>query len=74
MLRHSSRILRRNLHGIITKSSSKIIMATKETVSKALRVVVFLGTVRENNFGSRAAKFMVKKFRERGHSVTLLGR
>lgn len=49
-------------------------MASKDTVSKALRVVVFLGTVRENNYGSRAAKFMVKKLSERGHRVTLLGR
>eukprot|EP00731_Ephydatia_muelleri_P016587 Em0009g1011a len=35
-------------------------------------VVVFLGTVRENNFGSRVAKFIVGKLEAKGHSVTLL--
>lgn len=49
-------------------------MAGKEAASSALKVVVFLGTVRENNYGSRAAKFMVKKLSEKGHSVTLLGK
>lgn len=44
-------------------------MATKE----ALKCVVFLGTVRENNFGSRAGKFMVKKLTDRGFQVNLLG-
>lgn len=45
-------------------------MATKE----ALKCVVFLGTVRENNFGSRAAKFIVRKLTERGFTVNLLGK
>ena len=49
-------------------------MAGKEAASSALKVVVFLGTVRENNYGSRAAKFMVKKLSEKGHDVTLLGK
>lgn len=44
-------------------------MATKE----ALKCVVFLGSVREGNFGSRAAKFMVKKLTARGFNVNLLG-
>ena len=39
----------------------------------ALKFVVFLGTVRENNFGSRVAKFIVRKLEAKGHSVTLLG-
>lgn len=45
-------------------------MAAKES---ALKFVVFLGTVRENNYGQRAAKFIVKKLTERGHDTTLLG-
>ena len=45
-------------------------MAAKEGI---LKFVVFLGTVRENNYGSRAAKFMVRKLSEKGHQVTLLG-
>ena len=49
-------------------------MAGKEAASSALKVVVFLGTVRENNYGSRAAKFLVKKLSEKGHDVTLLGK
>ena len=39
----------------------------------ALKFVVFLGTVREGNFGQRAATFVVKKLTERGHQTTLLG-
>eukprot|EP00731_Ephydatia_muelleri_P016589 Em0009g1013a len=38
----------------------------------ALKFVVFLGTVRENNFGSRVAKFIVRKLETKGHSVKLL--
>ena len=45
-------------------------MAVKESV---LKFVVFLGTVRENNYGSRAAKFVVRKLSEKGYQVTLLG-
>ena len=44
-------------------------MASKE----ALKCVVFLGTVRENNMGSRAAKFIVRKLTDKGFSVNLLG-
>ena len=44
-------------------------MASKE----ALRFVIFLGTLREGNYGSRAAKFMVRKLEEKGFSVMLLG-
>ena len=39
-----------------------------------LRFVIFLGTVRDGNFGQRAAKFMVRKLEERGHQTTLLGK
>ena len=39
----------------------------------ALKFVVFLGSVRENNFGSRVAKFILRKLEAKGHSVTLLG-
>ena len=45
-------------------------MAVKES---ALKIVVFLGTVRENNYGQRAAKFITKKLQESGHNSTLLG-
>ena len=45
-------------------------MAAKESI---LKFVVFLGTVRENNYGSRAARFMVRKLSEKGYQVTLLG-
>ena len=43
-------------------------MATRE----ALKFVLFLGTVRENNQGSKAAKFLLKKISESGHSAQLL--
>lgn len=45
-------------------------MALKEG---ALKFVVFLGTVRDGNFGQRAAKFIVGKLEARGHQTTLLG-
>ena len=43
------------------------------TKQMALKFVVFLGTVRENNFGSRVAKFIVRKLETKGHTVELLG-
>ena len=49
-------------------------MAAKEATASALRVVVFLGTVRENNYGSRAGKFIVKKLTERGFHVDYIGK
>ena len=39
----------------------------------ALKFVVFLGTVRDGNFGQRAAQFIVKKLEARGHQTALLG-
>lgn len=48
-------------------------MAAKEATASALRVVVFLGTVRENNYGSRAGKFIIKKLTERGFQVEFIG-
>ena len=45
-------------------------MALKEG---ALKFVIFQGSVREGNYGSRVAKFMVKKLEKRGHQTTLLG-
>lgn len=42
------------------------------TSSKALKFVLFLGTVRENNYGSRAATYLLKSLQEKGHEVTLL--
>ena len=45
-------------------------MAAKE----ALRCVVFLGSVRENNMGSRAAKFITRKLEQRGFEVSVLGK
>ena len=44
-----------------------------EAAKKALKVLVFLGSVRENNFGSRAAKFMVSKLTSKGFEVNLVG-
>ena len=38
----------------------------------ALKMVLCLGTVRENNYGSRAAKFISNKLSAQGHEVTLL--
>ena len=46
-------------------------MALRES---ALKFVVFLGSVRDGNFGQRAAKFIVKKLEARGHQTTLLGK
>ena len=39
---------------------------------QALKIVLFLGTVRENNYGSRAARFLIRKVQEKGHEATLL--
>lgn len=47
-------------------------MASQAAAKKALNVVVFLGTVRESNMGSRAAKFMVNQLSAKGHKVQLL--
>ncbi|XP_002732582.1 quinone reductase-like [Saccoglossus kowalevskii] len=42
------------------------------TVSKLpLKIVLFLGTVRENRLGLRVAKFMVNQLEKTGHDVTL---
>ena len=46
------------------------VMASKE----ALKCAVFLGSVRENNFGSRVAKFVMNKLKARGFNATLLGK
>ena len=43
-------------------------------IMSSLRFVIFLGSVRDGNFGQRAAKFMVKKLEARGHQTTLLGK
>ena len=48
-------------------------MAAKEIPRSALKFVVFLGTVREGNLGSRAGKFIVKKLNEKGFQVSFLG-
>ena len=48
-------------------------MAAKEIPRSALKFVVFLGTVREGNLGSRAGKFIVKKLNEKGFQVNFLG-
>ena len=49
-------------------------MAAKEVPRSALKFVVFLGTVREGNFGSRAGKFIVRKLNEKGFQVNFLGK
>ena len=56
-----------------TRYPSSLVMAT-QAAKRALNVVVFLGTVRENNMGSRAAKFMVNQLSAKGHQVKLLGK
>lgn len=38
----------------------------------ALRIVVFYGSVRSERQGIKAARFVVRQLRERGHEVTLL--
>ena len=45
-------------------------MALKDS---ALKFVIFLGSVRDGNMGSRAAKFIVSKLEARGHQTALLG-
>ena len=49
-------------------------MASKEISRSALKFVVFLGTVREGNYGSRAGKFIVNKLSEKGFQVNFLGK
>lgn len=49
-------------------------MAAKEVPRSALKFVVFLGTVREGNYGSRAGKFIVRKLNEKGFQVNYLGK
>ena len=49
-------------------------VAALPVAMSSLRFVIFLGTVRDGNFGQRAAKFMVKKLEARGHQTTLLGK
>lgn len=39
---------------------------------EALKFVLFLGSVRENNQGSKAAKYLLNKLTKSGHSATLL--
>lgn len=48
--------------------------AAKMASKEALKCLIFLGTVRENNFGSRAAKFIERKLTEKGFQVTLIGK
>lgn len=47
-------------------------MAGKGT-ERALKTVVFLGSVREGRMGLRVAKFVVKKLQEANHVVELFG-
>jgi hypothetical protein len=49
-------------------------MAAKEVPRSALKFVVFLGTVREGNYGSRAGKLIVRKLNEKGFQVNYLGK
>ena len=52
---------------------SEVLNTVEMAAREALKCVVFLGSVRENNMGSRAAKFIVRKLEQRGFQVTLLG-
>ena len=40
----------------------------------ALKVILFLGSVRENRLGMRVAKFMQKQLEDTNHQVTLFGK
>ena len=40
----------------------------------ALKVILFLGSVRENRLGLRVAKFMQKQLEDTNHQVTLFGK
>ncbi|XP_077989659.1 quinone reductase-like [Glandiceps talaboti] len=45
-------------------------MATFTASNAPLKIVLFLGTVRENRLGLRLAKFMLKQIEKSGHEVT----
>lgn len=47
-------------------------MASSKAASK-LKVIVFLGTVRENRVGLRVAKFMQKQLEKRNYEVEMFG-
>lgn len=42
--------------------------------SAPLKIIVFLGTVRENRLGLRVAKFMMNQLTSTGHDATLFGK
>ena len=65
-----------SLHCVIIRGahSTNEKVAALPAAMSSLRFVIFLGTVRDGNFGQRAAKFMVKKLEARGHQTTLLGK
>lgn len=47
-------------------------MATT-TVKRALHYLVFKGTVREGNYGTRVVTFLKKAIEERGNKATVIG-
>lgn len=44
----------------------------KESVREALKFVLFVGSVRDNNQGSKAAKYLLNKISKSGHTAKLL--
>ena len=43
------------------------------TAKKALHYLVFKGTVREGNYGTRVVTFLKKAIEERGNKATVIG-
>ena len=43
------------------------------TVKRALHYLVFKGTVREGNYGTRVVTFLKKAIEERGNKATVIG-
>lgn len=48
-------------------------MATTTTAKRALHYLVFKGTVREGNYGTRVVTFLKKAIEERGNKATVIG-
>lgn len=49
-------------------------MAAKGTAKEALKVVMFLGSARENRLCTRVYKFVHEQLVKTGHDVTVLGK
>jgi hypothetical protein len=49
-------------------------MAAKEVVKDALKVVMFLGSARDNRLCTRVYKFVHQELIKSGHDVTIFGK